>query len=700
MGVFGGFLGGVFWRVLCDFFCISTVFLNCGMYPDDMQFCTTASCVREAWKSNKFASLIGMEGGHHIDSSMAMIRVFHYLGARYMTLTHFCNTPWADHSSQDDSEQGLPDLIGGLTDFGKQVVAEMNRVGMMIDLAHVSADVMRDALEISTVPVMFSHSQAFGQYDNTRNAPDDVLLMLKENDGTIMVNFYGGYLCGKHPSSTCGMESVIDHLNYIRTLLGQSRNIGLGGDFDGVPSTVEGLEDVSMYPKIFDELYTIHGWSLDELKGLASENILRVLEETEKYANEQIPKNDWVEDWLSRESIDRVDALFPDDDMKTCMTDYDLHPETHEGNNDIPWEDSKFFELETVELMNVPDEMKPKNERKSEVEKFKNELKNREPMSIGQIFKVKTDSRKSKLDTSATRAVQFDTHNDLPWQFRGRIRNQIKKVNMLNNMRDPNHPEYWVPNHTDMPRAEIGGLDAEYWVAYVSCTSEYKDSVRQTFEQIDVIKRFIDMYPEDLMLATTADEVELAVNSGKLASLICIEGGHSMDSSLEVLRAYAELGVRYMTLTHNCNTPWADNNKEDQKITDDHIGGMTSFGKKTVIEMNRLGIFIDISHVSADVMRDALKWSEAPVIFSHSNARDYFNHSRNAPDDVLDMLKENRGILNLVSLPGFVGDAENVDESSSGHVTNLSVQDMANHADYVKERIGHEYRKVLSFRKK
>ena len=121
---------------------------------------------------------------------------------------------------------------------------------------------------------------------------------------------------------------------------------------------------------------------------------------------------------------------------------------------------------------------------------------------------------------------------------------------------------------------------------------------------------------------------------------------------------------------------------------------MTDFGKKTVLEMNRLGIFIDISHVSADVMRNALEWSRAPVIFSHSNARDFYNHSRNAPDDVLDMLKENRGILNLVSLPGFVGHAENIGESSSGTVTSLSVKDMANHADYVKERIGHEYRKI------
>ena len=213
--------------------------------------------------------------------------------------------------------------------------------------------------------------------------------------------------------------------------------------------------------------------------------------------------------------------------------------------------------------MNVPDEMKPKNERLVEKLKSKNQHNKNEELSVSKMFKKRDVS-----EITATRAVQFDTHNDLPWKFRGQIRNQIKKVNMLNNMRANNTPEYWIPNHTDMPRAEIGELDAEYWVAYVSCSSNYKDAVRHTFEQIDVIRRFIDMYPNDLQLATTADEVELAVNSGKLASLICIEGGHSMDSSLEVLRAYADLGVRYMTLTHNCNTPWADNNKEDQKITE------------------------------------------------------------------------------------------------------------------------------------
>merc|ERR1712131_340983 len=145
----------------------------------------------------------------------------------------------------------------------------------------------------------------------------------------------------------------------------------------------------------------------------------------------------------------------------------------------------------------------------------------------------------------------------------------------------------------------MGQLTAQFWVAYVSCNSNYKDTARQTFEQIDVIHRMTSMYPNELRLCTTADQVEEAVQDGKLASLIAIEGGHSMDSSLELLRAFHEMGVRYMTMTHNCNTPWADNNHQDRDggRDADYLGGMSEWGKQVVQEMNRLGIFIDLAHV-------------------------------------------------------------------------------------------------------
>ena len=164
-----------------------------------------------------------------------------------------------------------------------------------------------------------------------------------------------------------------------------------------------------------------------------------------------------------------------------------------------------------------------------------------------------------------------------------------------------------------------------------------------------------------------------------------------MDSSLEILRAYAELGVKYMTITHNCNTPWADQNGQDNTQDKNFLGGMNDFGQATVREMNRLGIFLDISHVSANTMRDSLRWSLAPVIFSHSNARTVRAVSRNAPDDVLDMLKENGGVIMVVSLPSYVGDAKTIDNDESGAITDQSVRDLADHIDFITERIGHEH---------
>ena len=179
---------------------------------DFMEFCGDSDCVRNAWENGKFASLIGMEGGHSIDSSMAMIRLYHKLGVRYMSLTHFCNTPWADHSSQDDTVIGLPDKIGGLTEFGKKVVLEMNRVGIIVDLAHVNAQVMRDALEISKTSVIFSHSNSAAVFNNSRNAPDDVLMMLKQNNGVIMVNFVGYFL--QEDYMNANMDKVAEHITY------------------------------------------------------------------------------------------------------------------------------------------------------------------------------------------------------------------------------------------------------------------------------------------------------------------------------------------------------------------------------------------------------------------------------------------------------------------------------------------------------
>ncbi|XP_065569509.1 dipeptidase 2-like [Artemia franciscana] len=197
------------------------------------------------------------------------------LGARYLTLTHNCNTPWADQSGKD--RPGNEPEFDGLTSFGMDIVREMNRLGMLIDLSHVSSTTMHDALTVSRSPVIFSHSGARSVCDHPRNVPDDVLFRLAQNKGIVMVVFYPGFSAC---SSTATIEDVIAHIEYIRNLIGVDF-IGIGGDYDGVSIAPVGLEDVSKYPSLFAEL-SVRGWNEEELVKLAGGNFLRVMREAEK----------------------------------------------------------------------------------------------------------------------------------------------------------------------------------------------------------------------------------------------------------------------------------------------------------------------------------------------------------------------------------------------------------------------------------
>lgn len=277
----------------------------------DMQLCTTADCVAKAMKAGKIASLMGMEGGHSIGGSLAVLRQMHELGARYMTLTHFKNTAWAD-AATDAS------VHGGLTDFGRDVVREMQRLGMLVDLSHVSEATMIDALDVAKAPVIFSHSNALAVNSHPRNVPDAVLARMKANGGIVMVNAYPAYVVEAtrqwnvrrateearlkavhigqpkvaaealaqwvkaNPAPIGSVSDVADHLDHIRKLAGAGA-VGLGGDYDGIESTVAGMEDVSTYPVLFAELAR-RGWIQAELEGLASRNIMRVLKAAEAYA--------------------------------------------------------------------------------------------------------------------------------------------------------------------------------------------------------------------------------------------------------------------------------------------------------------------------------------------------------------------------------------------------------------------------------
>jgi membrane dipeptidase len=248
-------------------------------------------------------------------------------------------------------------------------------------------------------------------------------------------------------------------------------------------------------------------------------------------------------------------------------------------------------------------------------------------------------------------APVWDGHNDVPIQLRGRWANAIADFDFEDTTdTGPEHSEGRTM-HTDLTRLRQGKVGAQFWSVYVSADLKEPEAVQATIEQIDVTRRLVEKYPDDLALALTASDVELAMGQDRIASLIGMEGGHSIGSSLAVLRQMYAIGARYMTLTHSKNTPWADS-ATDTPAHD----GLTDFGKDVVREMNRLGMLVDLSHVSEKTMHDALDITRAPVIFSHSGARAINGHARNVPDSVLARLPQNGGIVMVVALPGFLSE--------------------------------------------
>ncbi len=250
-------------------------------------------------------------------------------------------------------------------------------------------------------------------------------------------------------------------------------------------------------------------------------------------------------------------------------------------------------------------------------------------------------------------APVFDGHNDAPIQLRARFDNQINDFDFTNTLPTADAHPQGRAMHTDLVRLRQGKVGAQFWSVYVPASLDEPEAVVMTLEQIDVTRRLIDRYSDDLAFVTTADEAEAAMAEGKIASLIGMEGGHSIGSSLAVLREMYQLGARYMTLTHSKNTPWADSATDDPAHD-----GLTGFGKDVVHEMNRIGMLVDLSHVSEATMNDVLDIAQAPVIFSHSGARAINGHARNVPDSVLARLPANRGVIMVVGLPGFLSEEQ------------------------------------------
>ncbi len=241
-------------------------------YPETFELALTADDVERIFKKGKIASLVGMEGGHSIDNSLATLRMFYTLGARYMTLTHSTNIAWAD-SGTDTAK------VGGLSRFGEEVVREMNRMGMLVDLSHTAPSTMEDAIRVAEAPVIFSHSDTRAVREHGRNVPDSVLQMVAKNGGIVMVTFVPGFLTAA-PRAT--LADVADHMDHVRKVAGAD-HVGIGGDFDGITAVPEGLEDVSKYPALTAELLR-RGWSDDDVRKALGQNILRVMRRAEEVA--------------------------------------------------------------------------------------------------------------------------------------------------------------------------------------------------------------------------------------------------------------------------------------------------------------------------------------------------------------------------------------------------------------------------------
>ncbi|HJR17412.1 MAG TPA: dipeptidase [Gemmatimonadales bacterium] len=279
-------------------------------YPDRLELALTAGDIERSFKRGRIASLLGMEGGHAIENSLGALRSYYQLGARYLTLTHNVTLDWAD-AALDSARHN------GLTEFGREVVREMNRLGMLVDLSHVSPATMSDALDMTESPVIFSHSAAKALTDHGRNVPDSILKRLPQNGGVVMVTFVPAFVSPQvaiwetqakeqmtaieevvsdtveqnrrfeqwkstHPRPSATLAQVADHIEHVRKVAG-SEHVGIGSDFDGIDHVPEGLEDVSKFPDLFAELIR-RGWSDGDLRKLAGQNILRVMRAAEATA--------------------------------------------------------------------------------------------------------------------------------------------------------------------------------------------------------------------------------------------------------------------------------------------------------------------------------------------------------------------------------------------------------------------------------
>jgi len=268
----------------------------------------------------------------------------------------------------------------------------------------------------------------------------------------------------------------------------------------------------------------------------------------------------------------------------------------------------------------------------------------------------------------------FDGHNDLPWVIRGseEAPHDVEAYDLRNA----------TSGHTDIARLRSGMVGAQFWSVYIPMEAVEEGAARYQLEQIDIARQVIRRYPDVFEQAYSMSDVERIFGSGKVASVLGMEGGHAIENSLGALRAYYDLGARYMTLTHSGNNDWADSGTDDPEHD-----GLTAFGEEVVREMNRLGMMVDLSHTSPETMNDVLDVAEAPVIFSHSSARAVTDHLRNVPDQVLRRLPDNGGVVMVTFVPAFISDAVRTFDGS-GDPPRATLADVADHIEHIRDVAG------------
>ncbi len=302
----------------------------------------------------------------------------------------------------------------------------------------------------------------------------------------------------------------------------------------------------------------------------------------------------------------------------------------------------------------------------------------------------------------------FDGHNDTPYQYRNRVGYKFGELDFYDTTQLEN------PMHTDIPRLKEGHVGAQWWSVYVPANIPEDEAVKRTMEQIDFVYRMAERYPDEFEMAYTADDVERIFDDGKIASLIGMEGGHSIANSLAVLRSFHRLGARYMTITHSRTLDWVDAAGDEPQHD-----GLSEFGEEVIREMNRLGMLVDLSHVTPATMKDAIRVSEAPVMFSHSNARAISGHPRNVPDDVLQLLPEKDGIVMVTFVESFTseelrqwyaersgyqskmeslygGQPDKIDEmveawEEENEMPKSTLEQVADHIDHIRDQVGVDY---------